>query len=368
MPLKMLASVITAASVALAAIPASTSPAPSISAQACILQEMESGAVLYQKSADLPLPSASTVKILTALVVLEHCELDDPVTIKAEWTGIEGSSAFLRAGETLTVRDLLAGLLLASGNDAAVALASHVSGNIDCFAALMNETARRCGAVSSVFVDPNGLDDVNQRTTAVDLAHITRAAMEKEELRAIVSQKQYSCAGHTFVNHNKLLTMCEGAQGVKTGYTKAAGRALVSLIERESLKLICVTLNAPDDWRDHMALADWAQENFDKYTVCREGEVVAYLPVISGLCDTISVIADRTITKIVPKGHEYNYTTTLPRFVYAPVQVGDTVGRIDCPGDSAALIALDSSSVDPAQSLGKAERIKRELLRLFSGD
>ncbi len=368
MPLKMLASLAAAASITLGAVPAAVSLAPSVSARACILQEMESGAVLYQKCGDVPLPSASTVKILTALTVLENCSVDEEVTIKAEWTGIEGSSAYLKAGERLTVRDLLAGLLLASGNDAAVALACHVSGNVDSFVALMNDTARRCGAVSSVFADPNGLDDVNQRTTAADLACITRAALAKDEFRELVSMKQYSCPGHVFVNHNKLLSMCQGAMGVKTGYTKAAGRALVSLIERDGMQLLCVTLDAPDDWNDHMSLAAWAQENFQKATLCREGEVYASLPVISGKSESVAVIADRTITKIVPKGRDYAYTAVLPRFTYAPVKAGDVVGHIDVPGDRALLTIAEDVLIDESQRLGPLARFKRGFTDLFPGE
>jgi len=341
---------------------------PDVSAEAAVLFHPQSGRILFEKNPNERMLIASTTKIMTAVLALEKCTLDEAVRVVKDDADTEGSSAYLKAGERLTVRDLLAGMLLASGNDAAVALACHVSGDIDSFVALMNDTARRCGAVSSVFADPNGLDDVNQRTTAADLACITRAALAVDEFRELVSTKQYSCPGHVFVNHNKLLAMCQGAVGVKTGYTKAAGRALVSLIERQDMQLICVTLDAPDDWNDHMSLAAWAQDNFRKVTLCREGEVYASLPVISGKSESVAVIADRTITKIVPKANDYAYTAVLPRFAYAPVKAGDAVGYIDVPGDRAMLTAAEDVLVDESQRLGPLARFKRGFTDLFPGE
>ncbi len=365
MLISRLAAMLTAGCMALSAVPASNEPAPGISAASCILQESETGTVLFQYNAQSAMPSASTVKILTALVVLENCDPDETVTVKPEYTGIEGSSAYLKAGEKLAVRDLLAGLLLASGNDAAVALACHTSGSVESFAKLMNETAQRVGATHSCFVDPNGLDDVNQFTTAGDLAAITRAALEHDEFSILVALRRYTCDGHVFSNHNKLLSGCEGAAGVKTGYTKAAGRALVSLIRRNDMDLICVTLNAPDDWSDHKSLADWAERNFEKCTVCHEGEIFAQIPVITGTEDTVGAIPSDTLVKIVPKGHGYDTHILLPRFVYAPVERGDVVGSIEYPGGTIDLIALTDAPLDESQKI-KQNRLWQEIRRLFT--
>lgn len=208
----------------------------------CVV-EVSSRRILHAKNASLPLANASTTKIMTALVILEDCPLEDKITIPAEAAGVEGSSIYLQAGDEYTVEELLYGLMLRSGNDAAVALALHHSGSIAAFAQAMNERALLLGATDSCFVNPHGLPDERHHTTARDLALISAAAMENEVFRTIVSTRCYSPRG--WYNKNKLLTSYEGACGVKTGYTMQAGRCLVSAAEREEMTLVCVVLNCP---------------------------------------------------------------------------------------------------------------------------
>ena len=174
-------------------------------ARAAIVVHPETGAVLYEKNADERLGIASTTKIMTALVVLEHCALDEPVEILPEYTAVEGSSMYLRAGETYTVEELLYGLMLVSGNDAAIALACHTAGSVAAFAGMMNDKARALGMTSSAFQNPNGLDAEGHYSTARDMAKLACAALENETFRAIVSTKSTTVDGQTLVNHNRLL-------------------------------------------------------------------------------------------------------------------------------------------------------------------
>ena len=221
----------------------------------CVV-EISSRRILHAKNASLPLANASTTKIMTALVILEDCLLDDKVTIPAEAAGVEGSSVYLRAGEEYTVEELLYGLMLRSGNDAAVALALHHSGSIAAFAQVMNERAILLGATDSCFVNPHGLPDERHHTTARDLALISAAAMENETFRTIVSTRCY--APRDWYNKNKLLSSYEGACGVKTGYTMQAGRCLVSAAERAGMTLVCVVLDCPPMYERSAELLDRA--------------------------------------------------------------------------------------------------------------
>ena len=231
-------------------------------AQAAIVVHPETGTVLYEKNADARLGIASTTKIMTALVVLEHCALDESVEILPEYTAVEGSSMYLRAGETYTVEELLYGMMLVSGNDAAVALACHTAGSVQAFANMMNDKARTLGMTGSAFQNPSGLDAEGQYSTARDMAALTCAAMANDTFCTIVATERVTIGGQTLVNHNRLLRCYDGAIGVKTGYTKASGRALVSCAQRGATRFVCVTLSDPDDWNDHTRLLDWAFENY----------------------------------------------------------------------------------------------------------
>lgn len=234
---------------------------PSISAKSAILYEPEQGHVLYQKNAHQRLPMASTTKIMTAIIALEHLKPDEQVRIPKEATAIEGSSVYLKEGETLSVEDLLYSLMLRSANDAAVALAYAVSEDIYGFSQLMNQKATQLGLSDTSFQNPHGLDSSDHYTTAHDLAVITAYALKDPYFREICSTYKYSFTTEEgprlVVNHNKMLKSYSGAIGVKTGYTKTSGRCLVSAAEREGKILICVTLDAPSDWSDHTALLDY---------------------------------------------------------------------------------------------------------------
>ncbi len=211
-----------------------------------IAMELESGEILHAKNIDAKLPMASTTKIMTALIVAEDCDLSEVITVPDSAVGVEGSSIYLKKDERISVKDLLYGLMLRSGNDAACALAIHHSGTIEKFVDKMNERAKEIGADNTHFKNPNGLPDDEHYTTARDLCNIARCAMSNQTFKEVVSTRHYSGDFRHFLNKNKLLNSLDGANGVKTGYTKKAGRCLVSSAEREQMDVICVVLNCYD--------------------------------------------------------------------------------------------------------------------------
>ena len=233
--------------------------------------EWTSKKVLYDDGAHNKTFPASTTKILTALVVLENLHLSQKITIPKEAVGIEGSSLYLREGEVMTVEDLLYGMMLRSGNDAATSLAIAVSGNINDFAEQMNKKAKECGAVNSNFVNPHGLHDPDHYTTAYDLALITAEAMQSPYFcQIIMSQKARigeNESTRVIANKNKMLKLYDGANGVKTGFTKSSGRCLVSSAKKNGMQLISVVLNRGDMWGDSMSILDYAFDNFEMVDV-----------------------------------------------------------------------------------------------------
>ena len=230
------------------------------SASSAILMEAGSGRVLYEHNADEPRLIASITKLMTALVALESGKsLDDVVTIQAEDTRTEGSALYLKPGEHVKLETLLYGLLLHSGNDAALAIARFCGGSMEDFVAGMNARARELGMTNSHFANPNGLNDEGHYSSARDMALLARACLDNEYLAQMVSTRTITLEGRTFTNHHKLLWRYEGCVGMKTGFTEKAGRTLVSAARRDGMTLIAVTLNDPDDWADHAALFDQIQ-------------------------------------------------------------------------------------------------------------
>ena len=252
---------------------------PDTSAVSCILCDAGSGEVLYSKNSDEKLPMASTTKIMTALTVLEKADLSENVTVKKESVGIEGSSIYLTEGEMLTVEELLYGLLLESGNDAAHALSLHVGKTEKGFCDMMNEKAASLGLSSTHFDNPHGLFSESHYTTARELAVIASEAMKNDVFRRIVATKKYhieereNCRERYFSNHNRLLNTLENCVGVKTGYTLKAGRCLVSATCDGESTFIAVTLNDRRDFSDHTALHTYAAENYKSILVAKRGEL-----------------------------------------------------------------------------------------------
>ena len=238
-----------------------------------IVVEQTSKRVLYGENENEKLYPASTTKVLTALCVLNNLPLDRVVTVPKIAEGVEGSSIYLKAGQKITVEDLLFGLMLRSGNDAAVTLAVETSGSIENFARLMNETAKECGAKNSNFVNPHGLHDENHYTTAYDLAQIAAKAYENDDFVRIASSKlkkiKVDDVETVIANKNKMLKLYDGANGVKTGFTKASGRCLVSGAKQGGMQLISVVLNCGDMWNESVRLLDFGFDNYEMVSIER---------------------------------------------------------------------------------------------------
>ena len=300
---------------------------PEISARSAIVYHAEDERVLYEKNAESKMLIASTTKIMTALVAMEHCSMSDSVQITQGMANVEGSSMYLQAGETYTVRELLYGLMLASGNDAATAIAIHAAGDEASFAALMNQKAAELGMYNTCFENPHGLDGENHYSTAKDMAVLASYAMENEQFADIVGTRHITIKNLTYVNHNKLLWQCDGVIGIKTGYTMAAGRTLVTCCRRNGQTLICVTLSARDDWNDHKKLYDWAYGAYRERLVL-EKDTCFRVPIVSGNDDMICVEPLIDVTVFAEEADEVSYRVELPRFVFGPILKGDRAGRI----------------------------------------
>ncbi len=310
--------------------------APGVSAQTAILVEKNSARVLYEKNADKRMPMASTTKIITAITVLEKdgINLDEPVEISENAAGVEGSSMYLEKGEKMTIRELLYGLMLSSGNDAAVALAEAVSGSQEDFVSLMNDKVYEIGARNTHLTNPNGLPDDEHYSTARDMARITSYALNDPTFSEIVKTKAFKIEGEgkaysrTLTNHNKLLNMYDGCVGVKTGFTKAAGRCLVSSAVRENMNLICVTLNAPDDWNDHMSLYDFGYDKY-KYKKIVSNEVPLCSANVNGsVKEEVSLYAGSDVHYPLYENEGYSVETEIYPGLSAPLKKGEQVGRV----------------------------------------
>lgn len=301
--------------------------AVSTSAASAILMDADSGRVLYEQNADARMLIASTTKIMTALVAIREGDLADVVTVKREATLTEGSSMYLKEGEQLTLETLLYGLMLCSGNDAAVAIADHVGGSQVGFVRLMNETARELGMTGSSFANPNGLDDENHYSTARDMAVLACAAMENETLVRIVSTRSITVGGRTMTNHNKLLAYMDGCIGLKTGYTRAAGRTLVSCAERNGQRLVAVTLQDGNDWADHQTVYEYGFSAYPAKRAAVLGEALKNVPVQGGLRATVPLVAADSFSWPLAAGERLETRVELDSPLTAPVTAGTKVGQ-----------------------------------------
>ena len=323
--IKKIISMCAALAVLLGLMPGAMAAGPSPSAASAVVMTGD-GQLLYERNGQTRALVASTTKLMTAIVVLENTQLNELVDIRPEYCDIEGSSMYLKAGERYTVKELLLGLLLVSGNDAACALACHTAGSLERFVRLMNEKASELGMAGSSFANPHGLDAQGHYSTALDMAKLMCYCMQNESFCQLCGTKSCNVHGQTLVNHNRLLDLCPGCVGGKTGYTISAGRCLVSCCERKGLRLVCVTLSAPDDWNDHMALYDWAYSRFTVKDVM-EGQQF-FVPVVSGTVETVQLVPEKSIEVYTGSCRQIVLQAEMPRFVFAPVNKGETGGQI----------------------------------------
>ncbi len=253
---------------------------PGVKARAAILMEQESGRVLFGKKEHEKMRIASITKIMTAILAIESGKMDEKVKVSERATYAEGSSIYLKKGEKILLEDLVYGLMLRSGNDAAVAIAEHVGGSVEGFAFMMNEKAMELGMENSYFSNPHGLDDSEHHySTAYDMALLTRYAMNNTEYRKVAGTETHRAPqegekwDRIWKNKNKLLRMYKYTTGGKTGFTSLAKRTLVSTAAKAEMELIAVTLNDGDDWNDHMNLYEWAFKEYDLVSIVEKGTI-----------------------------------------------------------------------------------------------
>ncbi len=306
-----------------------------VSADCAIVIDCSSKRVLFEKNAYKKRGMASTTKIMTALVCIESITSDEIVTVSPFAAGTEGSSIWLSPGEKMSVDDLLYGLMLSSGNDAATALAEHTAGSVAAFTQMMNAKAKSIGAYNTNFTNPHGLPDENHYTTAYDLALISAKAMENERFAQIVATKNKTISwegsewDRSLSNHNKLLKMYEYATGIKTGFTKKDGRCLVSAAEKDGIRLVCVTLHAPDDWNDHINMLNYCFEKYKAHAVCGEGESAGIFSDSEKSNDDIGLVFEKDYVTALTDDEKEHISVKKIFNVKYPVKKGDTVGRCD---------------------------------------
>lgn len=357
---------------------AETVQRPQVSAEAAVVYCVNSGEVLYAKNETEQLAMASTTKIMTSLLTLEAAAVENrPVTITQEMVAVEGSSMGLRAGDVLRLRKLAVGMLTVSGNDAANAAAIAVGGTTENFAKLMNARAKELGMENTNFVTPSGLDDDAHYTTALDMAKLGAAAIGNADFREICQQKSMEATWETpkktvtLYNHNRLLSMYEGCIGMKTGYTKKAGRCLVSAAEKDGVILIAVTLSAPNDWQDHKAMLDYGFSQVDSYQIGSQESLTYTLPVVGGTASQVQVqgVPEEDVI-LLKKGQTVTTQVFLPRFVYGPVEQGEVLGSItyQVEGETVATVSLAATQAVDGQEVKEStwEKVTRLFLAIFS--
>ncbi len=341
-----------------------------LSARSAALYQPDTDSFIYEKNADERLPMASTTKIMTALVVIENTDdINETVTVDERAAGTEGSSAYLKVGDELTVEELLYALLLQSANDAAVALATHFGGDVEGFADMMNEKSEEIGLSDTHFTNPHGLDDEEHYTTARDLAKIGAAAIKNELFRSISSTYKRTFTREertrTYVNHNKLLLKYDGSIGVKTGYTKRCGRCLVGAAERDGLTFISVTLDAPSDWSDHEAMLDYGYSRLEHISLADVYKYKYDLPVLDGSITEVRVTNVEELGTVLQKReHDVREYVKLPRFLSAPLREGEIVGSVSYTVDGEFAGTVDLIVTEDVKNI-KKETLLEKIRRFF---
>lgn len=305
-----------------------------VSAQSAVLYCVNNDTVLFEKNSNEKMSMASTTKILTTLIALEHSQAEDnEVTFTKEMIA-EGSSMYLKEGYRLHLSDLATGMMTVSGNDAANAVAISISGSIEEFAKVMNNKAQQIGMTSSSFVTPSGLDDENHYSTALDMARLMAYAMSNNSFAELTAKKNARVdfispedMSITYGNHNRLLSLYEYCNGGKTGFTKKSGRCLVTSAEKDGVKLIAVTLNAPDDWNDHINMYNYG---FSKITAVTDvdKDYTINTNVVGGTKNSVAVKPVKAIDYVKPadSNSEVTRKVIIDSFLYAPIEKGEVVG------------------------------------------
>ncbi len=309
---------------------------PRIHSRAAIAMDTVSGRVLFEKNAYSVRPMASTTKIMTALLALEKGNLDDIVTVSARAARVGGSSLHLKRGEKIKMNDLLYGLMLRSGNDAAIAVAEHIGGTVEDFAAMMTSKARDIGAYNTAFVTPHGLDRPGHYTTAYDLALITRYALKNKKFSEIVGTystviSNYSGHNRSISNTNEMLRGYWGADGVKTGYTGKAGRCLVTSVTRNNWRIICVMLGSNSRYQrasDSTKVLNYIFSNYQLKNLTKDFSANTFVTVKKGVSNRLEVGAGKEIyfPLSVDEASKLEIRYDLPIYITAPIRKGEKIG------------------------------------------
>jgi D-alanyl-D-alanine carboxypeptidase (penicillin-binding protein 5/6) len=344
---------------------------PEISAEAAVVLDWNSGRPLYSKNHHLPRPMASTTKIMTALVALEKGSLEDVVITSARSAQTGGSSIWLEEGEKKTLEELLLGLMLRSGNDAAVAIAEHISGSVESFAQLMTQRAKELGAQNTVFRNPHGLHHPEHYTTAYDMARIAAHAMGMKEFRRIIStpSARISWPGHPWdrflYNQNKLFDLYPGAEGIKTGWTTPAGRCFVGAAQDNNRRLISVVLNAPQMWEDTVLLLDFGFQSYNFTSLVSKGQYLKSAAVSNGVSEKVKVIAAESFYYPLKNTEEkkVTYRFIINEPLKAPLRNKERIGEMEIYFGKEVVGVVDLLAGQEIKKIGFWERWQKKLGR-----
>jgi len=328
---------------------------PGLTAKAAVVMETSTGRIIYAKGADEKRPPASTTKMMTLIVALEHGNLDGIVTTSPRAAAAEGSSMWLAPGEQLKLGDMLAGMMLVSGNDAAAAVAEHISGTMERFARLMTEKAHAVGAVNTNFANSSGLPDPRHYSTAADLARIAAYGYKNPLFARIVGTRHavvpWPGKDHDrdLYNENKLLWMYEGANGVKTGFTEEAGRCLVAGARRGDVQLVAVVLDSDRMWEDAMKLLDYGFSRLKPVAMFGRGDIVKTVRVVDGREDYVKLATAESLTVPAVDGERDGFVTVVhaPDRIEAPLVAGQKVGTVRTFYRNTEVAAVDLVAAEP---------------------
>ena len=347
---------------------------PSLSAQSAVVICADTGKIIFGKSEREPRPMASTTKIMTALLTLEAAQNEDfNVTITDKMVPVEGSSMYLQVGQVLPLSSLAKGMLTVSGNDAANSAAITLGGSVDGFVDLMNKKAKQIGMLDTYFETPSGLDKGNHHSTAYDMALLGAYALENRAFFDISSKKRVEVPFRepneirTLYNENRMLKRYEGCIGVKTGFTKLAGRCLVSAAEKNNTRLVAVTLNAGDDWNDHEKLLDYGFSQVE--TVVFDNKDYVVLPIVGGRVNEVTAFVKDKISLTLAKGdkNKIEKVVEVPTFLYAPLKQGQVIGKVKYKLND-QILAYNDLIVSKDEDVVKQDRnLWKKLCRFFCG-
>ena len=307
---------------------------PNVTATSAIVIEASTGHVIYSRNAEQRMFPASTTKMMTLIMALESGRMDEIVTVGSNADGAEGSTLWLNAGENIPLRELLYGMIMVSGNDAAIAIAEHLDGTVYQFAEHMNKRVAELGAKNTHFTNPHGLPDDNHYTTAHDLAILAAHGYKLAEFENIVTAKEVSYDWiHDFPkilrSENQMLWLYRGGNGIKTGYTDKAGRCLISAAKRDGIQIISVVLDSEYMWNDSILLLDYGFNNVKFEKLVKADEVVKNIPVMSGRKKSVQVkTTGEIVMPIFGNDEPYQVVYDLPKVLNAPVTNGQKVGQV----------------------------------------